>query len=43
MIKIKPGTLGDQWQSMTIRLDADFADSYRCHRVADADFAVGDQ
>jgi hypothetical protein len=25
MIQIKPGTLGDQWQPMTIQLDADFA------------------
>ncbi len=28
---------------MTIQIDADFVAGYRCHRVADADFAIGDQ
>jgi len=39
----KPGTLGDRRQPMTIQLDADFAVGCRCHQVADADFALGDQ
>jgi hypothetical protein len=40
-IQHKPGTLDDRWQPMTIQLDADFAVRYRCHWVADANFAIG--
>jgi hypothetical protein len=37
------GTFGDQWQPMTIRLNLNIGIGYRCHQVADIDFAVGDQ
>jgi hypothetical protein len=38
---IKPGTLGDRWKPMTIRLDSAPFVGCRCPRVADANFAVG--
>ncbi len=34
---------GDWWKPMTIRLNLEIGIGYRCHRVADANFAVGDQ
>ncbi len=38
----KPGTLSDWPKPMTIQLDSYFSASCWCHRVTDADFAVGD-
>jgi len=38
-----PGIFGDQWKPMTIRLNLKIGIGYRCHQVADAKFAVGDQ
>jgi hypothetical protein len=41
--EFKPGTLGDRWQSMMIRIDSNVSVGCRCHRVADADFAASDR
>jgi hypothetical protein len=41
--KSKPGTLGDRWKPMTIQPNVKIGIGYQCHRVADANFAVGDQ
>ena len=41
--KIKLGTLGDRPKTMTIQLDSDFSVGCWCHRVTDANFAVGDR
>jgi hypothetical protein len=41
--KINPGIFGDQWQPMMIWLDLKIGIGYRCHRVADANFAVSKQ
>jgi hypothetical protein len=38
-----PGIFGDQCQPMTIRLVLKVEIGYRCHQVAYANFAVGDQ
>jgi hypothetical protein len=40
-VSIKPGTLSDRPQSMTIRLDSNANFDNRCYRVTDAYFAVG--
>ncbi len=41
--KIKPETLGDRCQSMTIQFDSNVSVAYQQHPVTEADFDVGDR